>query len=101
MADAKNPLSFVSCLFEIAVWPFQEASQYSAKRLSLHDQRVTLILLLPATLLFLPISVFICVVAVAFVFVVLPVVSACQGLVRLFARSPENDQSRLKPTRDG
>jgi hypothetical protein len=88
MAETKNPLSFVSHLFEIAVWPFQVASQHSAKRLPLHDhQSLLLILLWPAILLAIPISLMVSFVVVAYVFVVMPVVAVCRVIGRLFAHS--------------
>jgi hypothetical protein len=87
VAVPANPLAFVNRLFELAIWPFQAASQYSAEHLSLHEHRSLLILLYPAMLLALPLSLIICAAVLAYVFVVMPVVAVCQGIARLFPRS--------------
>ena len=84
MAAPNNPLSPINRLFEFAVWPFQAAAEYEAKRQPLSDQRYSSLLLMPALFLFIPLCLLVSLVAIAYVFFVLPFLVICQSLDRLF-----------------
>ena len=81
-----NPFDIVSRLFELAVWPFEAAAKYSAEQQPLHERQLLVILLYPAMLLAMPLCLAICVAVMAYVFLIMPVVTICQGIARLFAR---------------
>jgi len=83
MDSQHDPLRFLSHLFEITVWPFQAASRYSANRLPLHDQRPMMIMLFPAMMLFPLLCLLISLVAIAYVFFVLPFIYVCERITRL------------------
>ena len=101
MVNQNDPLRFLSRLFEIAVWPFQTASKFQAKHDPLSDQHQTTLLLMPAFLLFIPLCVLISLVAIAYVFFVLPVVATCQWIgARLPPAWPEPNRDDLKPKSD-
>jgi hypothetical protein len=93
MIDAKNPLRPVSYLFELAVAPFQAVSRYDRDDfITVERHQLSQLFLFPALLLFLPICLLICVVAMAYVFFVLPAILAYQGLKKRFMRSPASER---------
>jgi hypothetical protein len=92
MANANDPLRFVSYLFEIAVWPFQATAKHEAQRYPLSDQRYSILFLFPALVLFLPLCLLISLIAIAYVFFVLPVVIVCQWIGARFGPAwPDKD----------
>lgn len=81
----KDPLRFVSYLFEVAVLPFEAVGKYEARRQPFSDQHNLPMLLLPTFFLFiLPLCLLITLVAIAYTICVVPIVLLCE-LVPRFA----------------
>jgi hypothetical protein len=81
----KDPLRFVSYLFEVAVLPFEAVGKYEARRQPFSDQHNLPTLLLPTFfLLVLPLCLLITLAAIAYTICVVPIVLLCQ-LVPRFA----------------
>ena len=89
-----DPLRFVSQMFEIAVWPFQAAAKYQAEHQAHVDRHYSVMLLMPALMLFLPLCVLISFVAIAYtfvyVFIAMPVLYVGERMARLFPNAPES-----------
>ena len=78
-----DPLRFIGNMFEIAIWPFPAASQYTAKESPYCDQRFLFILLYPAMVLLPLICLLISLVAMTYVFLALPAFVLCQCVMDL------------------
>ena len=73
----KDPLWFVSRLFEAAVMPFEAVGKYEARRRPFSDQHNLPTLLLPSFFLIIPLCLLISLAAIAYTICVVPIVLLC------------------------